>query len=75
MSLVKYLNLKASPQSNEQGSNRIKWSDYSDLYISATSENGFTVLASKPAASLANYLLMPQVTEYKIVKSTSKRKL
>lgn len=42
----------------------IKWSEYSDIYISATSDNGFTVLASKPAATLATELTKNRDTRF-----------
>jgi hypothetical protein len=47
----------STKKSKEETQNNIKWNEFSDLYIVATSGNGFTALASKPAASLATKIL------------------
>jgi len=53
MQAVNKSNKIEEPLNNSDNKNLDNWTNFSDNYVSATSSNGFTVLASKSAAVLA----------------------
>jgi hypothetical protein len=53
MGLLASLRNGSAKKIEAESHDNIRWSEFSDLYVTATSGDGFTALASKPAASLA----------------------
>lgn len=57
MSRFIFMSGSRSKSFKEDLTENIKWNEFSNLYVAATSGNGFTALASKPAASLARRII------------------
>lgn len=69
MKLATVIKLIINTKKEKNITNEVKWNEYSDLYIVATSEEGFTTLASKPAATLANKISASRKTKERALKS------